>query len=266
MRNVVRAVSYCLVAILLTAVAGTLPAAATDKHIIVSKDADYAGFDLGAPIKGVDLNACQAACLANNACQAFTFNNKAGWCFLKSDFGALAAAPGATAGRVITAASFSPTLEKRRLGELDFLPGRLIDEARALIGDFKKRYANSKASYRGARDTGSVAYKASKYDDAALAFGNALAIADEDVNAWFDFAIASLARNPDDYSTRQQAWQDGSRRRDQHVPAGGERFRPGGIARHPRRRAGEAGKLEARHSRLSREPRDQRGRGGARHL
>src|SRR4051812_34199532 len=84
---------------------------AADKRLITTKNADYTGFDYNT-VKGVTLNACQQACLADGQCHAFTFNEKVNWCFLKSDFGPLATAQNTTAGRVVEVAAPAPTIEK----------------------------------------------------------------------------------------------------------------------------------------------------------
>ena len=172
-----------------------LHAEAADRRVIVTKDADYAGFDTKT-LKGVDINACQAACAADQTCRAFTFNTKAGWCFLKSDFGALASSPGAIAGRMVDAVDLTPTLEHQRLADLQFLPQAQLDEAHAEIGDLANRYDTAGVSYAAVRKTGGDAFRAGNYDTAANDFGQALAIADEDVGAWLDYTVASLARNP----------------------------------------------------------------------
>ena len=90
--------ALCLLPIALS-LTGTA-ALAAGKRVIVTPNADYAGFDMQT-VKNVDQAQCQAACLANGTCRAFTFNTKANWCFLKSDFGALSATPDAVAGRVL---------------------------------------------------------------------------------------------------------------------------------------------------------------------
>jgi len=178
---------------------------AAETRIIVSPDADYSGFDIET-LKGVDLDACKAACLAKSECRAFTFNTKAGWCFLKSDFGILAATPGATAGRVVETPELTPSLERRRLGELDFLSGSYVDEARTLASSIRRRFEPGDGAYVALRDAGGAAYRAGNYDEAAKLFGEALAVADDNPGLWLDFAIANLARNPESWSDRQQAY------------------------------------------------------------
>ena len=209
MRMLVRGVSrYLLVSLTaLTLAAIFLPATtaqAADRRVIVTPNADYPGAD-STTVKNVDLPACQAACLKDATCKAFTFNTHAGWCFLKTDFGALTASPGATAGRVVTFADLTPSLEHRRLGELNFLDQAQIDEARTEIGDLKTRYAPGTASYASLRAAGGVAYRAKQVEDAANDFGQALAIANEDVAAWLDYAHASALRMPDADADKEQA-------------------------------------------------------------
>ncbi len=52
-------------------------ASAADRRVIVTPNADYPGSD-ASTVKNVDLPACQAACLKDATCKAFTFNAKAG--------------------------------------------------------------------------------------------------------------------------------------------------------------------------------------------
>ncbi len=184
--------------------------AADARRVIVTQGADYSGFDTRT-IKNTDLPGCQSACLADSTCQAFTFNTKAGWCFLKSDFGPLASTPGATAGRVVTVAELTPSLEKKRLGELSYLDQSLIDEARTFIGSLPQRYpAPNGASFTSVRAAGGAAFKAGQYDEAAADFGAGLAFAYDDPAAWLDYAVASVRRNPSDDSDKTQANTDAS--------------------------------------------------------
>ena len=185
------------------------PALAAGKRVIVTPNADYPGFDLRT-VKNVDQAACQAACLGDSACRAFTFNTKANWCFLKSDFSALAATPDAVAGRVVEAVDLTPSIERQRLAELKFLSSTFIDEARTLVGALKNRFSASGASYGALREAGAVAMRSGQYDAAAIAFGRALTIANDEAIAWLDFARASVSRTPENYSDREQAAGDAS--------------------------------------------------------
>ncbi|CAN5268697.1 hypothetical protein BH10PSE9_BH10PSE9_10710 [soil metagenome] len=180
------------------------PAAdAADKRVIVTQNADYTGFDLRT-VKNVDLPGCQTACLADTTCKAFTFNVKAGWCFLKSDFGVLASTQGATAGRVVASADLTPSLERQRIAELNFLQQDLLDEARAQIGSLKSRFTTT-GSFGALRTSGGTAFRGGQYDQAAHDFGAALVIANDEVNSWLDFAQASIRRSPSNSSDKDRA-------------------------------------------------------------
>ncbi len=80
---------------------------------------DYFGHDLSI-LKNVDLDRCQSACREEPACQAFTYNRKARWCFLKSDYEAPRRFSGAVSGHVVEPAS-SEQQRAQRLAALDFL-------------------------------------------------------------------------------------------------------------------------------------------------
>ena len=207
MRNVV----HIRISLAIVLIAGAMLAAgealAADRRLIVTPEADYSGFDYQT-LMGVDLDACQAACLADDTCRAFTYNANAGWCFLKSDFGPLTAASGATAGRVVTTVELTPPLERQRLADLGFLPDGEIDAARALVGEVKRRYAVKGLSFAKVREAARAVELSAQYDRAAVNYGQALALADDDAAAWLDFARVSLARNPANFSERLGAWED----------------------------------------------------------
>ena len=186
-------------------IAGSHLAQAADARIILSPEADYPDFDLKT-LKGVTIDACSAACLGDDQCRAFTFNTKAGWCFLKSDFGTLVATPGATAGRKVETVELTPSLEEKRIGELSFVSAGFIDEARQLAGALRRRYDPENGAFQALRDAGGVAYKAGNYQESIKLFGQALAVADDNPGLWLDFAIANYASNPDTYSDKQAAY------------------------------------------------------------
>ncbi len=69
--------------------AGTLalsPAHAADRNITLLPGTDLPGFHCPV-LKDVDVDACSAACTDDKICCAFTYNEKANWCFLKGDVG-----------------------------------------------------------------------------------------------------------------------------------------------------------------------------------
>ncbi len=200
--------SLAIVTVLAVATfAGASCADAADRRLIVTPNADYSGFDFR-QINNADLATCQSACLGDAMCRAFTFNAKASRCFLKSDFGALTAFDGATAGRVVVSPELTPTLERTRLAELAILPDDQIDEARALVGELKRRYPTVVSSHDALRTAAAIASRANRADEAASDFARALLFADDDAQGWLDFSRASLARNPSRFSDQVRALTD----------------------------------------------------------
>ena len=68
-----------------------------EKRLVLSADTDLPGSDLQS-VFNTTLDACQAACLADDACVAFTFNSGAGACFPKSAVGEPVPYEGALSG------------------------------------------------------------------------------------------------------------------------------------------------------------------------
>src|SRR5690606_23494598 len=125
MRPLVRLGSWGRAALLLLAMLA--PAGAAERSVTLLPDTDLPGLDYDV-LKGVSRTACEAACLEDRVCRAFTFNEGAGWCFLKSEAGEPAPFAGAHSGRVET----SPTpaeLAAERQAELPFPAADLVRSA-----------------------------------------------------------------------------------------------------------------------------------------
>ena len=75
-------------------------AAEGSRKVVTVKDADYFGFDLRTE-QDISLDKCQEICIGDAGCKAFTYNTKAQWCFLKSDFNKMNPFPGAVAGKIV---------------------------------------------------------------------------------------------------------------------------------------------------------------------
>ncbi|MCC6205130.1 MAG: hypothetical protein IT533_09065, partial [Hyphomicrobiales bacterium] len=70
------------------------------RTVVTTENSDYFGFDLRTE-PNVSLDRCKTICLADEGCRAFTYNTKAKWCFLKSDFNTIKPFTGAVAGKVV---------------------------------------------------------------------------------------------------------------------------------------------------------------------
>ena len=108
---------WLLLLITAAAASPTVPAGAETRRIILHQEADYHGSDYEM-LRGIGLDECRSACLADPKCRAFTHNTKAQACFLKSQPGELMSFAGAVAGEVVVDAK--PALDAPRAPR--FLP------------------------------------------------------------------------------------------------------------------------------------------------
>jgi uncharacterized protein YfaS (alpha-2-macroglobulin family) len=203
---IMRAVRFLAVFLSLLTVPGVVHAQQAARAIETTQDADYFGFDLRTE-RDVTLDQCKAICLADGDCRAFTYNTRAQWCFLKSDFSTINSFAGAVAGRVIDLAS------EPQLGAppaLTFIPDHMRDEAR--------RYRAAILQTRPQSDAGAIhlaaeASGALEAGDALAAQQNyaaAVAISSENASLWTDLARANLAINAESGMERAQFARNGT--------------------------------------------------------
>jgi len=174
-------------------------------RIVLTKDADYFGYDLRT-LKDVSLDTCKQACLADSACGAFTYNSSAKWCFLKSDYGQLKAEPGAIAGSIVRAAADRP-VKAPPPPRLTFLPGNLEPEARRFALMLRAAGAPSPASRRRLEAEAAGAVRAGDARLAAERYRAILAGGGE-APAWSALARALLATQAANYQEQSQLLAD----------------------------------------------------------
>jgi len=172
-----------------------LPAWAADgKTISVIQDQDYFGFDLRST-QNVTLDQCKTTCLGDSSCRAFTYNTKAKWCFLKSDFATLKPFKGAVAGKVV-AISAEPDIGAAP--DLDFVPAWMVDEA----AGFRRELASvapSPTDGLAALTEGARQNLMNGTPNLAVAkLKAAIAISPDDGNVWMELARAVLATTAND--------------------------------------------------------------------
>lgn len=190
-------------------VLGTLwsfPAQAAETRKIVTTDnADYYGFDLRSE-KNLSLDQCKSTCLGDNACRAFTYNVKAKWCFLKSDFRQINSTDGAIAGKVVSGAS-APDIGAAP--KLEFFADNLIAEA----NNFRKETLAETADDNGLvalKDQASQALQNSDPRTAMQKFAAAVAAAPDDSILWTSLAAAINATDPANSQEKDKFQRDGS--------------------------------------------------------
>ncbi|WP_210272599.1 alpha-2-macroglobulin family protein [Chthonobacter rhizosphaerae] len=177
-------------------------AAAQERRAIVTENADYFGRDYQT-LKGIDQSACEASCVADDQCRAFTYNVKARWCFLKAEFGDLKQTPGAVAGRIVAGAVPSPELEAERLADLSFLDQSLVDEARRQLGQINESDQEGSVDFLIARAENSVVN--GNAQDALVAYGAALKLAPERFDLWDALSVTAQTLTNGDWQVRQSA-------------------------------------------------------------
>ncbi len=130
MRVIFKSIALGLAGLILAT--GLAPVAAQDlvpdRRFILSQDADLPGGDL-ATIFDTTIEACEAACLTNRQCTAFTFNSRNGSCFPKANPGDEAFYQGAFSGRLVANDAKTIARAADRRTELKFIPDYEIEAA-----------------------------------------------------------------------------------------------------------------------------------------
>jgi uncharacterized protein YfaS (alpha-2-macroglobulin family) len=178
---------------------GSPPLSAADRRIETAPDSDYAGFDLRT-VKNVSQPQCEAACIGDNACRAFTYNVKAKWCFLKSDYSQLNAFPGAVAGKIVDVAAAPDIGAPEKLSFLseELLQQALEQKAGLELGDNQQGYglANLKAIAQSELVAGRV-------DTAIYNYKGALSLTPDDAALWIELArAAGTAKDNSEFATQ----------------------------------------------------------------
>lgn len=170
--------------------AGLSPTLAADK-VTRLENTDLPGFDYSI-LKDTSLGACEAACVDDRICEAFTYNGRSKWCFLKGGSAEEAQFNGATSGKISRAHS-ATLIAATRQAELPFPAQSLIDEARSFLRDLPQTDAPPpKAVYADLVGAGDDAARDENYPAAMVAYRQALAMNSNDLAVWQSLAEAAL--------------------------------------------------------------------------
>ncbi len=191
MRRLLGSAFWVVAALFLTfSLAG---AQAAERSTTIKPDTDLPGFDYQV-IKGTKLPACQTACEGDNLCRAFTFNQKAGWCFLKGGVGQETAFKGATSG-VIAMSPSAETIAAERTAEIPFPAYDLIQSAQSFAADLARTDpAPEGLEYADLVASGDQAVEQSNPAGAWVSYRQALGIMRNDPALWLKLSDVSLAR------------------------------------------------------------------------
>ena len=198
-----RAANLTTLLILLAALAA--PAAAQQRQVVTTPDSDYFGFDLRT-VRDVTLEQCGAACSGDSRCRAFTYNTRAKWCFLKSDFNRLDPFPGAIAGRVVDTAG-EPDIGAA--AALAFLPDSIGKEAVRYRAELLAApRAGEEAGVGEQTAAGDAAAGSGAFADAVENYRSALRVTPDERALWSRLAGALLLVPTNNYSERARLQRD----------------------------------------------------------
>ncbi len=165
-----------------------MPAMAADtRSILTTPDGDYFGFDLRTE-KNLSLDECEASCIADGSCRAFTYNPKVKWCFLKSDFNQLNTFAGAIAGRVVEAGVAEDLGAAKRP---EFVSDQLMEDARTQRADLSLGEDQQQLGQGALLVIARQSLVNNNIDAALYAFKGALAITPDDSAIWLEMARAA---------------------------------------------------------------------------
>lgn len=174
-----------------------LQAADQSRSIELSQDSDYAGFDLRT-VQNITQDQCQAACVDDKSCRAFTYNIKARWCFLKSDFNTLNSFAGAVAGKIVVKDAKSDIGPDIGIApKLSFLSDDLRQQAKEFGQNLPQTITASELGLNTLIGQAHGDLSAGKSAEALAGFLSALLIAPDDGSLWIDAARAGNAVKKD---------------------------------------------------------------------
>lgn len=113
--------------------------AVPERRAIVTPDVDFYGSDLTA-LFDTSYSACEATCLANPACQAFTFNTKSNACFPKSAVSEETPFAGALSARIADTNPKVMAQSEARAADLGFLGNYTLMELREQADDIGRAH------------------------------------------------------------------------------------------------------------------------------
>ena len=165
----------------------TAQAAESARKVVTIKDADFFGFDLRTE-QNVSLEKCQEICIADEGCKAFTFNTKAQWCFLKSDFNKMNPFPGAVAGKIVVEEN-EPDIGAAP--PLDLLNEWQVGEAERFRSKLATPEGYDGIGLEAAITMARQSVNSGVIDQAMLGFRAALVLDPENADLWMEMANAA---------------------------------------------------------------------------
>ncbi|MEZ5776835.1 MAG: alpha-2-macroglobulin family protein [Paracoccaceae bacterium] len=162
-----------------------------ERRAVLVEDMDFAGSDISS-IFDVTYEACEAACLNDKACTAFTFNRRAGSCFPKTAVGEKKPYQGAVSGWVRNAGKDAKERAALRAAELDFLTPEDFDAALTQARGMATDHVTGDFSEDELVAAAAQARRDNRWGDAARFTGAALNLSDA-ADLWVEYAESILS-------------------------------------------------------------------------
>lgn len=175
---------------------GALP----DHRYLVTRDVDYFGADRTV-LFDTTFDACARACSADDACVAFTFNDRSNACFPKSEVSEQQPYVGARSAIRLPIPEALESAAAQRADALD-LPQQDIDAARAFATDIGLRFAHSGQTIDDLLAASRAAWQRGNRAAALRWTGMSVALSDAP-DLWTRYAYIAL-RQGDDVSSSQR--------------------------------------------------------------
>lgn len=178
------------------------------KRLALSEDTDRPGGDI-ATLFDTTLDACQRACLANDRCEAMTFNSRNGSCFLKAGAGEAVPFAGAISGDVLMADAVVVAAAADRRADLSFLFDWDINAARDMAAGLPSAHTTNGWAAADFRTSAADAEAAGNWAEAVQLTGAATVLSDA-AGDWADYArrlLAGADSDPNSAMARDRAMQ-----------------------------------------------------------
>lgn len=182
-------IAFSILSILATSAIAESPI--PDRRLSLVRDFDFPGGDLRS-IFDTNLNACEAACLADPNCKAFTFNGRSSSCFPKS--GATGREPyqGAFSGTVLTTSPAVLARGETRAAEIGIMSARDLEQAKDMALDLTNKHIPGDWSITDLLNSAQDARTAGDLVRAYRFTGAAVVLSDA-ADHWAEYARLALA-------------------------------------------------------------------------
>ncbi|PQV55605.1 hypothetical protein LX70_03270 [Defluviimonas denitrificans] len=172
-----------------------------ERRAVLVQDLDFYGSDLRS-IFDTTRDACETACVAEAACNAFTFNGRANSCFLKSEITRQEPYQGAVSGWIRRAEAGTAARAATRAAEMAFLDPADFDRALSQAEGLAARHVTGTATAEELLDAAADARRSGSTRSAMRLTGAAINLTDA-ADLWADYADLALAIPTENSSDRR---------------------------------------------------------------